>query len=120
MMRKFRFEDLEVWKMAIDVSDKLFDIADQLDKKHLYRFAEQLRGSGLSISNNIAEGSGSNSKKDFNNFLNISRRSVYESANILFVLYKRNLIDPIKLDELLEDLDHLSRMITNFQKSLIS
>ncbi len=44
-MAKFRFEDLKIWQMAIEIADELFDIADMLDKKRLYRFAEQLRGS---------------------------------------------------------------------------
>jgi four helix bundle protein len=52
----FRFQDLEIWKKSIAIGDKLFDIADDLEKKKLYRFAEQVRGAGLSISNNIAEG----------------------------------------------------------------
>ncbi len=52
-MVKFRFQDLEIWQMAIEIADELFDIADVLDKKRLYRFAEQLRGAGMSMSNNI-------------------------------------------------------------------
>ncbi len=51
-MVKFRFQDLEIWQMAISIADELFDIADELDKKRLYRFAEQLRGAGMSMSNN--------------------------------------------------------------------
>ena len=43
-MAKFRFQDLEIWQMAIEIADELFDIADYLDKRRLYRFAEQLRG----------------------------------------------------------------------------
>ena len=54
--------------MAIDIAEKLFDIADMLEDKKLYRFAEQLRSAGMSMSNNIAEGSGSNSDKEFANF----------------------------------------------------
>jgi 23S rRNA-intervening sequence protein len=53
-MAKFRFEDLEIWRMAINIGDKLFDIADELEQRKLYRFAEQLRGAGMSMSNNIA------------------------------------------------------------------
>ncbi len=41
-MAKFRFEDLEIWQMAIEIASELFDVADALDKKRLYRFAEQL------------------------------------------------------------------------------
>ena len=42
-----------VKQMAIEIADRLFDIADDLDKKRLYRFAEQLRGAGMSMSDNI-------------------------------------------------------------------
>ena len=111
MATKFRFQDFKIWQSAID-------IADDLEKKKLYRFAEQLRGSGMSVSNNIAEGSGSSSKKDFKNFLNFARRSVFENANILIILERRNLINAVQLDKKLTDLSILSRQITNFQKSL--
>ena len=105
--------------MAIEIADELFDIADELDRKRLYRFAEQLRGAGMSMSNNIAEGSGSNSPKEFYQFLNIARRSTFENANILIVLRRRGLITDEKLETLLDQLDHLCRKITKFQHSLM-
>jgi len=117
-MTKFRFQDLEIWTLAIQIADELFDIADNLEEKKLYRFAEQLRGAGMSMSNNIAEGSGSQSKKEFHQFLNIARRSTFENANILILLQKRELISQGLLDQLLEELDCLCRKITNFQKTL--
>ena len=118
MAIKFRFQDLKIWQSAIEIADELFDIADDLEKKKLYRFAEQLRGSGMSVSNNIAEGSGSSSRKDFKNFLNFARRSAFENANILIILERRRLINAAQLDKKLADLSILSRQITNFQKSL--
>ena len=117
-MSKFRFQDLEIWKMAMEIADELFDIAEDLYAKRFYRFAEQLRGAGMSMSNNIAEGSGSSSKKEFIQFLNIARRSTFENANILILLQRRKLIKEDRLENLLDKLDHLCRMITNFQKSL--
>jgi four helix bundle protein len=117
-MTKFRFQDLEIWKESIEIGNTLFDIADTLEEKKLFRFAEQLRGAGMSMSNNIAEGSGSSSKKEFIQFLNIARRSTFENANILIILNKRNLIDSSTLDHILERLEILCRKITNFQKSL--
>lgn len=117
-MTKFRFQDFEIWKEAIEIGNILFDIADELENKKLFRFAEQLRGAGMSMSNNIAEGSGSNSKIEFRNYLNIAKRSTFENANILIILNKRNLIEKIILDSILEKLDILCRKITNFQRSL--
>lgn len=46
----------------------------------------------MSMSNNIAEGSGSTSKIDFKRFLNYARRSTFENANILILLSRRNLL----------------------------
>jgi four helix bundle protein len=72
----------------------------------------------MSTPNNIAEGSGSDSIKDFANFLNIARRSTFENANIILLLRRRNLIESENESQLLEELDKLSRKITSFKKSL--
>jgi four helix bundle protein len=118
-MVKFRFQDLEVWQLAIQIADELFDIADDIERKRLYRFAEQLRGSAMSMSNNIAEGSGSSSKKEFVQFLNVARRSTFENANILILLHKRRLITDESLERFLDQLDHLCRKVTKFQSSIM-
>ena len=68
--------------------------------------------------NNIAEGSGSTSKREFSNFLNVARRSTFENANMLIVFEMRGLITEEEVTEILDRLDHLCRKITNFQKSL--
>jgi four helix bundle protein len=117
-MIKFRFQDLEIWQLAIEIADELLDIADELEKKHLFKFAEQLRDSAMSMSNNIAEGSGSGFKNEFKYFLNVSRRSTFENANILIILNRRELITNEDLNLLLKKLDKECRMITNFKKSL--
>jgi four helix bundle protein len=116
----FRFENLDIWKRAADVALKLFDIADELEVKRKYRFAEQLRGAALSMPNNIAEGSGSTSYKDFIHFLNIARRSTFESANMLMIFDRKSLISRHHLTPLLSELDELCRMITAFARSLRS
>ena len=118
-MAKFRFQDLEIWKEAIEIGNLLFDVADKLEEKKLFRFAEQLRGAGMSMSNNIAEGSGSHSRAEFRNFLNIAKRSTFENANILIVLGKRGFVNDVMLTDILERLDILCRKITSFQRALI-
>ena len=84
-MDAFRFENLDICKEGIEFSDTLFNIADTAESKKLFRFAEQLRACTMRITNNIAEVSGSASDKEFASFLNISRRSLFECVNILYI-----------------------------------
>jgi four helix bundle protein len=118
-MEDFRFEKLKIWKEAIELSDILFEYADMADAKRLYKFAEQLRAATMSISNNIAEGSGSFSDKEFASFLNISRRSVFECANILCIYVRRKVIASEEKSAVYTKLLTLSKMITGFRKSLL-
>ncbi|MCX6921851.1 MAG: four helix bundle protein [Verrucomicrobia bacterium] len=118
MRPHFRFEDLEIWQLALELAVKFHRLAEKLEGKKLYRYAEQLRGAGLSLTNNIAEGSGSVHKAEFKQFLNIARRSAFEDASMLLVFESLRLLAPGEADELLIDCDKLSRKITNFSRSL--
>ncbi len=118
-LKNFRFESLTIWQDSIIIADKMFDIADILTNERLYRFTEQLRGAALSISNNIAEGSGSFSDKDFAHFLVIARKSIFECANMLIIFERRKIIDHNTRNELFHALLKLSSQITNFRKTLL-
>lgn len=119
-MEKFRFENLDIWKEAIEISDILFNIAELADLKKYYKFGEQLRAAAMSITNNIAEGSGSFSDKEFASFLNYSRRSIFECANILIIFEHRKIISKEQRTEAFTKLILQSKKTTNFRKSLLS
>ncbi len=68
--------------------------------------------------NNIAEGAGSKSKKEFIQFLNVARRSTFENASMIIIFAKDGLVPETARDEILQDLDELCRMITAFSRSL--
>jgi len=116
----FRFEELKIWKKAIEIAGGLFDIATELERKKLFVFAEQLRGAALSISNNIAEGSGSNSKKEFILFLNFAKRSCFENANMIILFKKLGYLRTQLKQDILSELEDLCRMISSFIKALRS
>lgn len=114
----FRFEDLKVWQLSADIAIDLGDIAERLKGSQRYRYAEQLRAASLSISNNIAEGSGSSSKKDFRHFLNMSHRSAFECANMLMIFHRQGFVTEDEIHLQLVRLDEVCRMITGLAKSL--
>ena len=104
----FRFQNLEIWKKAIEIGMDLFSIADDLDEKRLHRFAEQIRGAG------------SFSKREFIQYLNIARRSTFENANMLILFHQKDFIPMQVKEDLLCGLDELCRMISAFIRSLKS
>ena len=118
-MSDFRFEQLEIWKEAIALGNDLFDIADKAEQLKKFRFAEQLNGAVMSISNNIAEGSGAVSNKEFARYLIIARNSLFETVNILHVFEKRNIISVEERMELYPRMLALSKKIFNFRKSIL-
>ena len=118
MNESFRFQNLQVWQRAVDVSIELFELAGEIEAQQHFRWAEQLRSAVLSITNNIAEGSGSSSKSEFAQFLNYSRRSVYEVANMLIILEKEFQVSA-QTHNLLAELEEISRMISAFRKTLL-
>jgi len=61
------------------------------DTKH-YRLVEQLESSAASVAQNIAEGKGRNSKKEFIHFLYIARGSLYETITIINIFHRRQWI----------------------------
>ena len=114
----FRFEKMEIWIRAADTSMPLFDLAESLDRRKYFRFAEQLRAAALSITNNIAEGAGSDSDDDFSNFLKFARRSVYEVANMLILFERKGYLQETEVRPLLSELQAQSKMILAFRRSL--
>ena len=117
-MAKFRFEDLEIWIEAIRIAQQLFRIADELERKKLWRFADQIRGVALSMPNNISESTGTDKIGEQQQLLRYSRRECFETANMLIILRMEDHIDEDEKVNLLDRLDVQSRKISRYSKSL--
>ena len=118
MRSHFRFEDLEIWQLAVELAVEFHRVAGGLDERKYYRYAEQARAAGLSLSNNIAEGSGSEHVQEFKQFLNIARRSTFEDASMVLVFERLGVLSAAEATQMLEACDKLSRKITSFSRTL--
>ncbi len=111
-MKIEHFTDLIVWQK----SRLLFKEVHELMKNSKeYYLRDQILRATLSISNNIAEGFGRYSKKEFVQFLNISKGSLNEVESMLFIMLDMSMIDKTKLDQLLMTISD----IRNLSNSLI-
>jgi four helix bundle protein len=67
---EFAFKELQVWQKAIDFAEKILGLIERMDtSRSHYRIIEQIEASAISISNNIAEGKGRHSQKEFIQYL---------------------------------------------------
>ena len=114
----FRFETLDIWKLAIDYADEIYNVVETFSPTLQYGLGSQLRSSSLSISNNIAEGSGSSSKAEFGSFLNYSIRSTFETVSGLIFAKRRGLIDEDRYVKLYQAGETLVRKLHTFRKNL--
>ena len=78
----------------------------------------QLRRASISISSNVAEGSGRNSDKDFAHFLEQAYGSLMEVASLLYLSLDEGYVNEAILDEDLERADQLAGRLVALNRSL--
>lgn len=114
----FRFEKLEVWREAMDYTNKVYDITETFPKSELSGLTSQLKRASLSIPSNIAEGSGSSSLKDFSHSLDIAIKSAIETVSELFFARMRGYIKEQKVRELYDEAEILIKRIQGLKQYL--
>lgn len=111
MYGRFKFEELRVYKEAIELTSRLYILTKSWPSQYKFSLTDQLQRASLSIALNIAEGSGRTSK-DFSHFLSISRGSCYECVAILTVAFKQGVIDKKDFELLYNSLEYIAKMLT--------
>lgn len=106
-----RFEDLRCWKAARELVKEVYTLSDSGKLSKDFDTRSQFRKAALSSMNNIAEGFGRFSRKDFVRFLDTAQSSVLEVQSMLYVLSDLDYLSNDKID--------LLRIKTDETKNLI-
>lgn len=114
----FKFENLKVWQLSLDLADKIHIITRNFPKDELFSLALQIKKAADSINLNIAEGSTGQSNDEFKRLLNYSIRSGIEVVACLYLAHRRNYINEEQFKELYDFLDSLIKMIQALKNSL--
>jgi four helix bundle protein len=77
------FTDMDVWRILHHLSYQVFELSGRLPKSEDYGLTSQIRRSANSVSANIAEGFGRNTKKDKRHYYITARGSAFETQNHL-------------------------------------
>ncbi len=91
----YKFEQLEVWQLAMEYSDLTYAIAEQLPRSEDFNLKSQITRAATSIALNIAEGSTTQSDAEQGRFLAMAIRSLVETIACQHMIHRRNyLADP--------------------------
>jgi four helix bundle protein len=115
----FKFEKLDVWRLAIGYVDLVYSAAQRLPREEDYNLKVQWKRAAISIALNIAEGSTSQSDPEQARFLGYAIRSLMECVACVRISEARRY--PVSTEDL-AGLERQSRMLAaklhSFKKSL--
>lgn len=84
MAKVERFEDLRCWQAARILVKLIYEISNDGLMSKDFAFKDQIRRASISTMNNIAEGFGRKSNKEFIRYLEISFTSANEVKSLLY------------------------------------
>ncbi|PAM95540.1 four helix bundle protein [Flavobacterium sp. IR1] len=105
MARIEKFEDLEIWRLAREICQKIEFLIQNTNLKTNYSLKDQIDRSSGSIMDNIAEGFERNGNREFIQFLSIAKGSAGEVKSQSYRAFDKKLISEeqhLKLNEIVE------------------
>jgi four helix bundle protein len=109
-----KFEDLEVWKEARELCKLVYTYINRAPFSKDFDLVRQIRKSSGSIMDNIAEGFERDGKKEFIQFLSISKGSAGEVRSQSYRAFDQNYISKEEFNELYEKANSISKMLSGF------
>jgi four helix bundle protein len=109
-----RFEELEIWQQARELCKRIRIIAETTSLGKDFSIRDQIFRSSGSVMDNIAEGFERDGKKEFINFLYISKGSLGETRSQVHRSFDAKHFEEEIYNELLNDCLNLSGKIAHF------
>lgn len=113
-----RFEDIESWKRAREITKKIYELSSEGSFAKDFGLKDQIRRSAVSIMSNIAEGFERDGNKEFANFLSIAKGSCGEAISQSYVALDNGFISEEDFKWLQDNLTQTGRMIGGFMNYL--
>ncbi|MDE3085054.1 MAG: four helix bundle protein, partial [Verrucomicrobiota bacterium] len=95
-----RFEDIEAWQRAREISRQLYALTNNGAFARDFGLRDQVRRASVSVMANIAEGFGRGGNREFSQFLAHSRGSLAELKSHLYVALDAGFMDETAFREL--------------------
>jgi four helix bundle protein len=117
-MARTRFEELRVYRLAENLSDRIWFIVLKWPRFAQDTVGKQIVRASDSIGANIAEGDGRGSFMDSRRFTRMARGSLQESQHWLRRAFQRHLLKDSEVQELRALLDELGPTLNAYLRSI--
>ncbi|WP_439185456.1 four helix bundle protein [Carboxylicivirga taeanensis] len=114
----YNFEKLEIWHLSRQLVKRVYQTTQIFPENEKFGLTNQLRRACVSISSNIAEGSGRFSHKERARFIEIAFTSLLEVLNQLILSNDLGYIDDNALEQYRGEINELSNKLNAFHKGL--
>lgn len=114
----FKFESLQIWNKALDLSVEIDELAKTFPKHEIFGLCSQIRRAADSVVLNIAEGSTGQTNPEFKRFLGFSIRSGIEVVSCLFIAKKNSFINQDRFKKFYDQYEVLIKMITSLKDKI--
>ena len=115
----YKFEQLDVWKLALDYIDLVYRVVENLPRSEEYNLKSQTTRAATSIALNIAEGSQGQSNAEQARFLGMAIRSLIETVACQQIIRRRGYFqDEELLKKMYDDSQLLAKKLQSFRKTL--
>jgi four helix bundle protein len=118
MARLERFEDIDAWKKARELTRSIYQITMTGEFARDFGLRDQIRRAAVSVLSNIAEGFERDGNKEFLQFLSLAKGSCGEVRAQLYVALDQAYITDTEFRELIEKTLEVSRLIAGLMKYL--
>lgn len=108
------FRQLEVWQFSFDLSADIYRFCKTLHRNEQFSLGDQMRRSALSIPSNIAEGKGRQSDAELRRFCYIAYGSAMELQTQILLCKKLQLAPDEIIEDLLNKLQSVLRLLNRF------
>lgn len=112
------YKELTVWKYAISLAKDIFLLLKKFPKEERNSTVDQIKRCTISISSNIAEGSGRTSNKEFLYFLSVAYGSSCELDSLLTVCKEIEYINDDESKDLTSKVVRIQKMIRSLQLTI--
>ncbi len=109
---------LNAWTDAVGLAQQIYRVTERFPSNEKFNLTSQIRRAAVSIPSNIAEGAARQTRKEFIQFLHVSKGSLSELDTQLEIAWRLEYLGQTEWDALNDLLERVDRLLSGLIRHL--